>query len=79
MRAGAMGYQLKDADPEDLVSAIRAAARGQTTLHPSVAARLVRGVDHSGEDSLADLSERQQFPFWRWLDICMHFAYTWGK
>jgi NarL family two-component system response regulator LiaR len=59
MRAGAMGYQLKDADPEDLVSAIRAAARGQTTLHPSVAARLVRGVDHPGEDSLADLSERE--------------------
>jgi NarL family two-component system response regulator LiaR len=59
MRAGAMGYQLKDADPEDLVSAIRAAARGQTTLHPSVAARLVRGVDQPGENSLADLSERE--------------------
>ena len=59
MRAGAVGYQLKDADPEDLVGAIRAAARGQTTLHPSVAARLVRGVDQHGEDSLADLSERE--------------------
>ena len=59
MRAGAVGYQLKDADPEDLVSAIRAAARGQTTLHPSVAARLVRGVDHPSEDWLSDLSERE--------------------
>lgn len=59
MRAGAVGYHLKDADPEDLVSAIRATARGQTTLHPSVAARLVRGVDHPIEDSLADLSERE--------------------
>ena len=59
MRAGAVGYHLKDADPEDLVSAIRAAARGQTTLHPSVAARLVRGVDHPSEDWLSDLSERE--------------------
>ena len=59
MRAGAVGYHLKDADPEDLVSAIRAAARGQTTLHPSVAARLVRGADHPSEDWLSDLSERE--------------------
>ena len=59
MRAGAVGYQLKDADPVDLVRAIRAAARGQTTLHPSVAARLVRGVDHPSEDWLSDLSERE--------------------
>jgi len=59
MRAGAVGYQLKDADPLDLVSAIRAAVRGQTTLHPSVAARLVRGASHQGEDFLADLTERE--------------------
>jgi NarL family two-component system response regulator LiaR len=59
MRAGAVGYQLKDADPEDLVSAIRAASRGQTTLHPGVAARLVQGADQPGEDSLTDLSKRE--------------------
>jgi NarL family two-component system response regulator LiaR len=59
MRAGAVGYHLKDADPEDLVSAIRAAARGQTTLHPSIAARLVQGVEQPGEDSLTDLSKRE--------------------
>lgn len=59
MRAGAVGYLLKDTDPQDLIGAIRAAARGQMTLHPSVAAKLVRGVEHRGEDSLADLSERE--------------------
>ena len=59
MRAGALGYLLKDVEPEELVSAIRAAVRGHATLHPSVAARLVRGVDHPGDDSLADLSERE--------------------
>ena len=59
MRAGALGYLLKDVEPEELVSAIRAAARGHATLHPSVAARLIRGVDHPIDDSLAYLSERE--------------------
>lgn len=59
MQAGAQGYLLKDIEPEDLVSAIRAAARGQATLHPSVAARLVQGIDQTSKDELADLSERE--------------------
>jgi len=59
MRAGARGYLLKDVEPEDLVNAIRAAVRGQVTLHPSVAARLVQGVDHPNDDSSADLTERE--------------------
>ncbi len=59
MRAGARGYLLKDVEPEDLVNAIRAAMRGQTTMHPSVAVRLVQGIDHPDNDSLADLTERE--------------------
>ena len=59
MRAGARGYLLKDVEPEDLVNAIRAAVRGQATLHPSVAARLVQGIDHPNNDSLDDLTERE--------------------
>jgi len=59
MRAGARGYLLKDVEPEDLVNAIRAAMRGQATLHPSVAVRLVQGIDHPDDDSLADLTERE--------------------
>ncbi len=59
MRAGARGYLLKDVEPEDLVNAIRAAMRGQTTMHPSVAVRLVQGIDHPDDDSLADLTERE--------------------
>jgi DNA-binding NarL/FixJ family response regulator len=39
--AGALGYLLKDAGREQLVGAVRAAARGETVLAPSVAARLV--------------------------------------
>ncbi|MFD3400057.1 response regulator [Kribbella sp. NPDC058693] len=40
--AGASGYLLKDAPPDDLFRAIRGTARGETVLAPTVAARLVR-------------------------------------
>ena len=40
--AGALGYLLKDAPPDELFAGIRATARGETVLAPSVAARLVR-------------------------------------
>ncbi|MGH3248782.1 MAG: response regulator [Trebonia sp.] len=41
IEAGATGYLLKDAPPEALAAAVRAAATGRTTLAPSVADRLV--------------------------------------
>jgi DNA-binding NarL/FixJ family response regulator len=41
LRAGAIGYLLKDASSEKLVEAIRAAARGESFLQPSVAAKVV--------------------------------------
>ena len=39
--AGASGFLLKDASPRDVVSAIRAAHRGEAVLHPAVAAKLL--------------------------------------
>lgn len=42
LEAGARGYLLKDAPPEELFAGIRATARGDTVLAPSVAATLVR-------------------------------------
>jgi len=41
LRAGAVGYLLKDAPSEKLVEAIRAAARGESFLQPSIAAKVV--------------------------------------
>jgi DNA-binding NarL/FixJ family response regulator len=41
LRAGAVGYLLKDAPSEKLAEAIRVAARGETFLQPSVAAKVV--------------------------------------
>ena len=44
MRAGAIGYLLKNTKAADLVRAIKAAAAGQVQLSPEVAARLMREV-----------------------------------
>jgi DNA-binding NarL/FixJ family response regulator len=44
VEAGASGYLLKDASRADLANAVRAAARGETVLAPSVAGRLVNQV-----------------------------------
>lgn len=41
VEAGASGYLLKDAPPEELIAAIRAAASGASALAPAVAARLL--------------------------------------
>jgi DNA-binding NarL/FixJ family response regulator len=53
--AGAMGYTLKDADPEDLLEAIRAVARGDSPLHPRVARQLLTARTRgrpAGDDGL---------------------------
>ncbi|UQI47233.1 response regulator transcription factor [Streptomyces sp. HU2014] len=44
VEAGATGYLLKDAPPEDVATAVQAAARGETVLAPPVAARLLGRV-----------------------------------
>lgn len=41
LRAGAVGYLLKDVPTEKLMDAIRAAARGESFLQPSIAAKVV--------------------------------------
>jgi len=44
LRAGALGYLLKDTSGERLVEAVLAAARGESVLEPSVAAKVVARV-----------------------------------
>ena len=51
--AGATGYLLKDATPAELAGAVRAAARGETVLAPSVAERLVTHVRRPPRESLS--------------------------
>lgn len=57
MRAGAIGYLLKDTQAEELRRAIKAAAAGQVQLSPQAAARLMREV--RAPDSPEKLTERE--------------------
>jgi DNA-binding NarL/FixJ family response regulator len=53
IEAGATGYLLKDAPREELLRAVRAAARGQAVLSPSVATRLMNRVRAPGTGPLS--------------------------
>jgi NarL family two-component system response regulator LiaR len=57
IRAGAIGYLLKDVEPAELRRAIKAAAAGQVQLAPQAAALLVREVRVA--DSPETLTERE--------------------
>jgi two-component system, NarL family, response regulator LiaR len=57
VRAGAIGYLLKDTQAEALCQAIKAAAAGQVQLTPKVAARLMQAV--SAPESPEALTERE--------------------
>jgi len=62
IRAGAVGYLLKDVTGARLVEALVAAGRGESVLHPSVAAKLVARVARLPEDAVPaehPLSERE--------------------
>jgi len=53
IEAGAMGYLLKDTSREDLYSAIRATARGESVLSPGVAARIIGQMRAPAEEKLS--------------------------
>jgi DNA-binding NarL/FixJ family response regulator len=67
LRAGAAGYLLKDVPSDKLVEAIRAAARGESFLQPSVAAKVIaefarlapRPAAPKGEPPVEPLSARE--------------------
>jgi DNA-binding NarL/FixJ family response regulator len=56
--AGACGYLLKDAEPDELLRAIRAAARGEAPLSPRAAQALLSA--RREPSPVAALSEREQ-------------------
>ncbi len=61
IEAGAISYVLKDVGAEALAETIRRAARGEATLHPRVAARLLHGMRPGGSNAVATaLSPRER-------------------
>ena len=53
IEAGATGYLLKDISREELYSAVRATARGESVLAPGVAARLIGRMRAPAEEKLS--------------------------
>jgi two-component system, NarL family, response regulator LiaR len=49
IKAGALGYILKDATREQLVQAIRDVAQGRASLQPSIAVKLIQEINHPSE------------------------------
>jgi DNA-binding NarL/FixJ family response regulator len=61
--AGAIGYLLKDAGPAELIDGVRAAARGESPLHPKAARELLAQRDGPASGSAsaeADLTARER-------------------
>jgi DNA-binding NarL/FixJ family response regulator len=71
IRAGAVGYVLKQVGNEELLRAIRAAARGEALLDPSITARLLSRVRETerkaDEDAFREISDRE-------MDVLVHLA-----
>ena len=53
IEAGAMGYLLKDAQREELFTAVRTVAQGKAVFAPTVATRLLRQVQKPGRAALS--------------------------
>jgi DNA-binding NarL/FixJ family response regulator len=64
LRAGASGYVLKNAQPAELERAIRAVARGETYLMPTISGYLIddcrKRADDDGKAAPAKLTPRQR-------------------
>jgi len=49
IKAGALGYLLKDSSPQELLQAIREVYRGESSLHPTIARKLVRELSQPSD------------------------------
>ncbi len=47
IKAGALGYLIKDTGPEELIEAIRQVYKGEPTLHSSIAQKLLKEISHA--------------------------------
>jgi NarL family two-component system response regulator LiaR len=59
LQAGAISYLLKDASAQEIVTAIRTAFAGKTTLSPDVIQILIRSITQPSAVKAFDLSERE--------------------
>jgi NarL family two-component system response regulator LiaR len=61
IKAGALGYLLKDSEPREVVDAIRQVHAGEPSLHPRIARKLMQELSHPPEQppTTDPLTERE--------------------
>ena len=60
IKAGALGYLLKDSEPADLLQAIRQVHRGEPSLHPTIARKVLQEMKQpSGPPTPDPLTDRE--------------------
>ena len=61
IKAGALGYILKDSSPDQLLQAIRDVYRGESSLHPTIARKLIMELNQPPSQPLTEepLTERE--------------------
>jgi DNA-binding NarL/FixJ family response regulator len=61
IKTGALGYLLKDSAPHEVLQAIREVARGEASLHPTIARKLIRELNQPARLPSTDepLTERE--------------------
>jgi len=50
IKSGALGYLLKDSDPDELIPAIRQVHRGEPSMHPGIARKVLLQLSQPSED-----------------------------
>lgn len=61
IKAGALGYLLKDSDPEDLIRMIRQVFRGELSIHPTIARKVIQELNRPAKEPLtpSPITERE--------------------
>ena len=62
IKTGALGYLLKDSSPDELIRAIHSVHRGESSLHPTIARKLIQEINQpAGDKPLLDdpLTDRE--------------------
>jgi NarL family two-component system response regulator LiaR len=61
IKSGALGYLLKDSSPHDLLQAIRDVHRGESSLHPTIARKLIHEISQPSDlpPAAEPLTERE--------------------
>ncbi|WP_037292687.1 response regulator [Saccharibacillus sacchari] len=77
IRAGAIGYLLKDTEPEELLTAIRAALRGEVIFRTALAGKLIgQALQRQGDNASDSMTTKLLQPFTaRELEVLQQMAY----